>query len=207
MENFHLAVTTLRCFDATAYDDTKKICFNWFARDNKFSFGARRAPPYTDIFWILFFKMAANLGDMSKEILEASTPDEIDALLNKTVKVVVDNGCEPCKKEIKMISPAIRAMIDNICYMAVYGHSAMLNERVPAARTFAFTDSALKAAKDNEEKFFEAWKTYRAANPFEKEHERGLRGQGDDSEAERIKKLLDDSDDEPAAAAAAANGD
>ncbi len=59
------------------------------------------------------------------------------------------------------------------------------------SRTFAFTEFALKAAKDNKEKFFEGWKTYCAANPVEKEHDWG---QGDDTEAERIKKLLDESD-------------
>ena len=76
MESFHLTVGFLRCFDATTNTEDKKIYFNWWDRENKFSSGARRAPPYTEFFWTLFFKVAANLpvGDISKEILEASSP-------------------------------------------------------------------------------------------------------------------------------------
>ncbi len=63
--------------------------------------------------------MAANLGDISKEILEASSPEEIELLRTKTMKVVVEEDGEICTKEIKMISTAIRAMVDNICYLSV----------------------------------------------------------------------------------------
>ena len=95
------------------------------------------------------------------------------------MKVVVEDEGEICTKEIKMISPAIRAMIDNICYMSVNGHTSTLNEKCRAARTLAFTAMAMRAATDNEAKFFEGCKTYRANNPVEKEREEGA---GDDSE-------------------------
>jgi hypothetical protein len=71
----------------------------------------------------------------------------------------------------------------------------MLNDRVPAARTLAFTDLEMKAAKENEQKFFEGWKSYRAANPVEKEREDG---RVDDSQTERIMTLLGESNDEQA---------
>ena len=47
MESFHLTVEFLRCcdLDATANTEDKKIYFNWWDRENKFSKGARRAPP------------------------------------------------------------------------------------------------------------------------------------------------------------------
>ncbi len=104
--------------------------------------------------------------------------------------MVEDDG-EVCTKEIKMISTAIRSMVDNICYMSVDGHPSDLNEKCPAARTLAFTAMATKAATDNEEKFYEGWKSYRASNPVVKERERGA---GDDSEIDRIMKLLGEGD-------------
>ena len=187
VESFHLTVGFLRCFDASAADEAKKIHFNWWDRDNKFSSGVRKAPPYTEIFWILFFKVAANLGDISKEILEASSPEEIDLLRTKTIKVVVEDDGEVCTKEIKMISTAIRTMVDNICYMSVYGHPSNLNDKCPAARTIAFTTMAVKLATENEDKFYEGWKSYRASNPVVKDREGG-----DESEADRILKIMDD---------------
>ena len=192
MESFHLAIGLLRCFDATATNEERKIHFNWWDRDNKFFSGARKAPPYTEIFWILFFKVAANLGDISKEILEASSPEEIDALRSEKVKVVVEEDGEISTKEINMISTAIRSMVDNICYMSVYGHPSNLTDKCPAARTLAFTAMATKAATENEDKFYEGWKSYRARNPVVKERERGA---GDDSDTERIKKRLGEEDD------------
>ena len=190
MESFHLTVGFLRCFDAKATDEEKKIHFNWWDRDNKFSSGVRKAPPYTEIFWILFFKVAANLGDISKEILEASSPEEIDLLRSKTVKVVVEEDGDLITKEIKMISTAIRAMVDNICYLSVYGHPSNLNEKCPAARTLAFTAMAAKIATDNEDRFYEGWKSYRASNPVVKDREGG-----DASDTDRIMKLLGEGED------------
>ncbi len=51
---------------------------------------------------------------------------------------------------------------------------------------------AAKAATDNEDKFYEGWKSYRASNPVVKEREGGA---GDDSDTERIMKLLGEGDD------------
>jgi hypothetical protein len=190
MESFHITIGFLRCFDAAATDEDNKIRFNWWDRDNKFSSGMRKAKPYTEIFWILFFKVAANLGDISKEILEASSPEDIDLLRSKTVKVVVEDDGEVCTKEIKMISTAIRTMVDYICYMSVYGHPSNLNEKCPAARTTAFISTATKLATDNEDKFYEGWKSYRASNPVVKDREGG-----DESETERLLKLMGEEDD------------
>jgi hypothetical protein len=75
MESFYLTVGFLRCFDAAANTEDKKIYFNLLDRDNRFSSGARKAPPYTEFFRTRFFKVAANLDDISKEILEASSPE------------------------------------------------------------------------------------------------------------------------------------
>jgi hypothetical protein len=80
VESFHNAVWSLRCFDETNSTADKKPHFNWFDHDNTFIAGLRRAPPYAYLFWVLFFKVAANLGDASNEIMEANSSAEIDAL-------------------------------------------------------------------------------------------------------------------------------
>ena len=64
--------------------------------------------------------------------------------------------------EERLISPQIRAMIDNICYMSVYGHRSMLESRLPLSRISGFADYALKAARDNEADFYESWKRHLA---------------------------------------------
>ncbi len=110
----------------------------------------------------------------------------------KTMKVVVEEDGKICTKEIKMTSTAIRAMVDNICYLSVYGHASTLSEKCPAARTLAFTVMAMRAASEHQEKFYDGWKSYRASNPVVKEREGGA---GDDSETKRIMKLMGEEDD------------
>ncbi len=60
-------------------------------------------------------------------------------------------------REERLISPQIRAMIDNICYMSIYGHQSMLESRLPPSSISRFTDYALKAERDNEAEFHESW--------------------------------------------------
>ena len=207
VESFHNAVGSLRCFDATKTSPDKKPHFNWFDRDNCFIAGVRRAPPYTDLFWVLFFQVAANLGDASKEIMEANSPAEIDALRLKKIKVVVHDGTDFITQEIKLISDEIRSMVDNICYMAVYGHKSMFEKLSPARRT-AFKEYSLKIAREYEDEFYASWKSYRAAHPVET-----VKLEQDDSDCEKMMNTLLGDDDAgpgaagpapPAAAAAAA---
>ena len=59
------------------------------------------------------------------------TAADIDTLRAEKVRLVdLDNG-EIVVLEERLISPQIRAMIDNICYMSVYGHRSMLESRLP----------------------------------------------------------------------------
>jgi hypothetical protein len=196
LESFHLAVGNLRCFDASKNTAEKKPYFNWFDRDNSFIAGVKKAPPYTEVFWIMFFKIASNLGDMCKEICNASTDAEIEALRKKRIKVdvLVDNDI--VVEERSLISPELRSMVDNICYMAVYGHNTLFEQRVPLARRIAFRDYALKVATDKEDQFYASWKSYRAANPVDS---RAGGGNADDSESEKLLKLLAGDSDEEAA--------
>ncbi len=90
--------------------------------------------------------------------------------------------------------------------MAVYGHNTLFEQRVPLARCNAFHEYALRVAWDKEDQFYDSWKSFRAANPVEI---RAGGGVADDSESEKLLKLLagdtdDSGDDVPAAAAAAA---
>ena len=48
----------------------------------------RKVPPYTDLFWNLFFKIAPFLGDLKTEILQVSTDRQIDDLRSKRLTVI-----------------------------------------------------------------------------------------------------------------------
>jgi hypothetical protein len=148
LENFQLAVANLRCFDASKNTPDKKLYFNWFDEHNCFIAAARRAPPYTEIFWILWLKIASNFGDSSKELIEADSSAQIDAFRKKMIKLDVQEGGDFITK-VRFMTPELRAIVDTICFMAVYGHNTLF-------------EAALKAASDNEDEFYASWKRYRA---------------------------------------------
>ena len=204
LENFQLAVGNLRCFDATKNSPDRKPYFNWFDPENCFISGARRAPPYTVIFWIMWFKVVPQLGDAANQILKAQTPAEIDELRMKKIKMDVMDGDEFITKEVSFISPELRAMVDNIIFMSVYGHNSLFEQRVSVGRRTAFREYALKAARDNEDEFYASWKRYRAAHPVDGT---GEGADTDESESERIRKQMDgDSDGDKTGPASAADG-
>ena len=74
IESFHMAVGNLRCFDARRTDEEKGIRFDWFNRDNCFIKGARKVPPYTDLFWAMFFKVASRIGPLKAIVSQVSLP-------------------------------------------------------------------------------------------------------------------------------------
>ncbi len=56
IQSFRLAISHLRCFDARLTVQDGRIKFNFWDRDNDFIKGVRRVPPYTDLFWAMFYK-------------------------------------------------------------------------------------------------------------------------------------------------------
>ena len=72
--------------------------------------------------------MVSNFGDHGKRIVEANTPEAIDSLQAKTVRVVVQEGDDFHNVEINLISVEIRAMVDTICCVSVYGHLTMFEK-------------------------------------------------------------------------------
>ena len=102
--------------------------------------------------------------------------------------------------EINLISVEIRVMVDNICYMSVYGHQTML-EKISLTWRAAFYEYTLKIVWDYEDEFYASWKSYSAAHPVET----AVRPKGEDSETERLLSvLMGDDDDGPAPLGAAA---
>jgi hypothetical protein len=87
-----VAITFLRCFNTALHDPANQhnheVDMNWWNRDNKFVGGMRKVPPYTDLFWNLFFKIAPFLGDLKTEILQVSTDRQIDDLRSKRLTVI-----------------------------------------------------------------------------------------------------------------------
>ncbi len=140
--------------------------------------------------------------------MEANSPGEIDALRLKKVKVVIHDCNDFITQEVKLISDEIRSMVDNICYMAVYGHKSMF-EKVSAALRAAFKENYLQVAREYENEFYESWKSYRAEHPVEA----AVSLEKDNSECDRMMSTSLGDDDAgagvagPAPAAAAADSD
>jgi hypothetical protein len=163
LASIHMALGMLRVFDATQNKPDKKIYFNWFDKDSSYIAGIRKAQ-YPDHFWKMFFIAAPFLGEMSKLILEANTPGEIDDLRAMTIKV---NDYDTTK-EVPMISSEIRAIIDNTLFLGAYGHRSRFEATaggVPVANRTAFYEVSMKLAEEKIDEFYDSWKRYRAANP------------------------------------------
>ena len=76
-------------------------------------------------------------------------------------------GNQPVIHNEYLISLNFRAMVDKLCFMAVYGSKTTLEARVPASIRVAFhkltTDR--HAAEGARDQFAAAWKAYLRANP------------------------------------------
>jgi hypothetical protein len=89
-------------------------------------------------------------------------------MLSESACSVVDlAGNEPVIHNEYLISLNFRAMVDKLCFMAVYGSKTTLEARVPASIRAAFhkltTDRhKVEGARDQ---FAAAWKAYLRANP------------------------------------------
>ncbi len=75
--NIQLAMANLRCFDASK--NTQQTYFNWFDEHNIFIAAARRAPPYTEIFWMLWLKIASNFGNSAKDLSSLPAPPPLSS--------------------------------------------------------------------------------------------------------------------------------
>ena len=162
--SLHMALGNLRVFDATKNTPDGKIYFNWFDKDNRFIAGIRKAPPYPDHYWVMFFKVAPFLGSMSKLIMEAGTPQEIDNLRAMTITI---NDYDK-NLVVPLISNEIRAIMDNALFMGAFGHRSRFEAvpgGVPVANRTAFYENSIRLAEDGIDAFYESWKRYRAANP------------------------------------------
>jgi hypothetical protein len=77
------------CFDARRTRPDGSIKFNWWDSDNDFIKRVRRVPPYSDLFWAMFYKIAPFLGGMKKIILDAKTAEDVEDIRKMTVKVSI----------------------------------------------------------------------------------------------------------------------
>ena len=91
-------------------------------------------------------------------------------------------------------------MIDNMLFVACYGHKVMFEDRVPQSSILSFRSVALKMARENESNFYHLWKQYLANNG-------GVRESPD--LAKEVTDRLNDvmGDDEEAGAAAPADAE
>ena len=201
-----MAAAHLRCFDHRLTRDDGRVKFNFWDRNNDFVQGVRKVPPYTDLFWAMFYKIAPFLGGMKKVILDAKTAEDVDAIRDTKVKVAIPdegNDGEFTTVEVPLLSHDVRAMIDNMIFVACYGHKKMFEARVPRESIVAFRNTALNCAKEQESNFYRLWKEYLAKS--------GRSEEGAAAEQERVDRMQgmmggNSDDDEPAGGGAAAEG-
>lgn len=202
IQNFHLAVSHLRCFDARLTRGSGEVKFNWWDRNNDFIKGVRRVPPYTDLFWAMFYKLAPFLGGMKKLILEAEDDKDVDDIRRMKVRVPVPDELNEgnfSNVDVPLLSHEVRAMIDNMLFMSTYGHKSMFEDRVPQACIQDFRTTALRLARENESNFYLLWKQY-----LKRRREAKSNGMAD--VASRLSDVLGSDDALPAAEEAPAGG-
>ena len=162
--SIHMALGSLRVFDATKNTPDGKIYFNWFDKDNRFIAGIRKAPPYPDHYWVMFFKVAPFLGSMSKLIMEAGTPQEIDNLRAMTITI---NDYDKTL-QVPLISSEIRAIIDNALFMGAFGHRSRFEAvpgGVPVANRTAFYENSIKIAEGRIDDFLRVVEEVQSSKP------------------------------------------
>ncbi len=98
-------------------------------------------PPYTDLFWAMFYKIVLFLACMKKLILDAKTVEDVEDIRKMTVKVTIpdeQNEGEFSTREVPLLSTEVLVMIDNMHFLACYGHKVMFEDRVPQSSILAF---------------------------------------------------------------------
>jgi hypothetical protein len=113
-------------------------------------------------------------------------------MLSESACSVVDlAGNEPVIHNEYIVSVNFRAMVDKMCFMAVYGSKTVLEAKVPPATRSAFHKLIVERHKTEgaRDQFAAAWKAYLRANPTQEVDENAedaalLAMMGADSDAE-----------------------
>ena len=76
-------------------------------------------------------------------------------------------GDEPVVRTEYIISAQVLAMVDKMCFLAVYGFKTILEAKVPATSRAAFAKFVLErhSADGARDQFATAWKAYVQAHP------------------------------------------
>jgi hypothetical protein len=64
--------------------------------------------------------------------------------------------------QVPLLSVDVRAMIDNMLFVACYGHKNFFEDRVPQTTILAFRNVTLRNSRENEDNFYYLWKQYLA---------------------------------------------
>jgi hypothetical protein len=102
---------------------------------------------------------------MKKLILDAKTAEDVEETRKPRVRVSIPDEHkqgEFVTSEVPLLSTEVRAMINNMLFLACYGHKVMFEDRVPQSSILAFRSCAWKNARENESNFYYLWKQYLA---------------------------------------------
>ncbi len=79
--------------------------------------------------------------------------------------------------EVPLVSPELRAMVDNILFLSAYGHKTMFeSNRTRQAFRAAFAAYSLKVSIEKVDEFYSSWTDYLRRHPVERVAANGASG-------------------------------
>lgn len=160
----HLAVTSLRQFDATQCTDrTNGPYCNFFDKGKIVVNKTRKSPEqFGPIFWDIFFRVRKTMGDFEEiTAQQVKTADDIGEFAKFTLKIPVgfaENGQYEFKFRSVLHGNCI-GFVDQLLCVAVYGSLSDMLERVPEDKLRIFDEAPDRAAAVRGE-FIEGWKRH-----------------------------------------------
>jgi hypothetical protein len=85
----HWAWGNVSRFDVRLNKENKKPSCDWHDKDNDFVRAANKLPKYGFLFFHLFYLITKSLGEIGKLIRAVETADDVDELMQKTLKTYV----------------------------------------------------------------------------------------------------------------------
>jgi len=87
VQRFHMAVTSLRCFDVRKNGPDRKPLFDFQDPEHAFISKIGRAPMFGPMFWPIFTIILKELNLMGKKALGAKTEEDVDRLIGESIVV------------------------------------------------------------------------------------------------------------------------
>jgi len=87
VQRFHMAVTSLRCFDVRKNGPDRKPLFDFQDPGHAFISKIGRAPMFGPMFWPIFTVILKELNLLGKKIMGAKSEQDIEKLIMEQITV------------------------------------------------------------------------------------------------------------------------